>query len=179
MSSAIYLTLDGTSHSLGHGMSEAGGNVSRGLREGGAMPTMAAKVSLDKMACTGCGADRVLEQPCADCGTRPRPGETNAPAVRRREACRLVVTSEPHATVVVGPELPRSVTGDDLADWLSGFLADVGAIAERPGAYTAESVARRLRQLDTIRLDVEASASLRPTGMDEGLLDAVQHLERL
>lgn len=61
--------------------------------------------------CDRCHGDRVLENPCSECGALPRPGEVNHHVVSRREALRIVeafehepclASDEPYVDVLAG-----------------------------------------------------------------------------
>lgn len=136
-----------------------------------------AKLSYSHILCRGCGADRVIEQPCSACGARPRTGEANAPVVRRREILRRVerqIREAPEAT-----EEHLSIDGEALTRWLSGFLGDLEEILANPSESSEEALVRRVLNLSVLRRALVKTATLRPTGLDEGLLDAVENLEQL
>lgn len=137
-----------------------------------------AALRFDKTRCERCGADRVLEQPCADCGSPARPGETNAPAVLRRQACLKVdeaVVAEP--TQQEARDVETLI--DELAGWPERFLSDLGALIQRPDSHGATALGGTISTIRRVLAEARNITTERPVVLAQAVVTVAEELSRL
>lgn len=142
------------------------------------MAKVKAPLNFDRVKCARCGAHRVLEQPCADCGAAPGSGETNAPVVRRRQACRLVDESvEPENENPSSSDVQSVV--DQVTGWPERFVASLGALIRSPGGESASQMASTLGELRDIQARLAPNAKLRPVALARATAEVANELSGL
>lgn len=134
---------------------------------------------LSTCECLKCGADRVLERPCDECGAAPRTGEINQPLAARRQLIRVI-----DALVGDGAggqmDSPLEDPVRALTDWLEGFVGALrGLVADPPVVDAAQGMASWLLRLEALRERFASSARLRPNRLETGYVGVCDALREV
>lgn len=138
------------------------------------------RLAFSRVSCERCGAHRVLEMPCADCGYHPRHGEVNGPVVQRRQAAREV-----EKALALLPESSRAVDDakrlrEDLLWIIDEFFASFSELLRAtPSADGPNRLARVVRFARDLELSLRLASSVRPTAQARAFLATVSELNRL
>lgn len=127
-------------------------------------------IQLSLIACTKCRSMRVLTQPCADCGARPRPNEVNPALAARRQvrfqldaaiASKEETTSAPSHSELLqqGPARVLNQLSEAMEEWDNSIQQ---VIVPRPNAKEIDQLSRSIIELRALERHLNELAPLRP-----------------